>query len=215
MTNLKTIITAGVMGLATLLPGRAESDNLSGNVKYIQTSNESNSLGSYPETNVFYGLPRGMKGFTFMDLYTDGDGYFGKTSINKHLTHGVSAKAQAIHGGNNPVENIGLGASVVVPGLPERISASVTGLPVYLDLDGKRVNDKSRWSYFINTSLPRGFNVSSFGEWNVADSPKWTYGEIELTKQVGPVTIGYNIGLIDNDSAIPCLENRASVIASF
>ena len=70
--TLKNLVTAGIIGLTTLILANKAEAGVSGNIKYIHTSDESRSSGSYLESNLFYGLPRGISGYSFVDLYYHG-----------------------------------------------------------------------------------------------------------------------------------------------
>ena len=213
MKNLRSIVTVGMIGLATLIPIRDAKADVSGNVKYIQTTEESNSSGSYPECNVFYELPRGINGYTFIDLYDHGDGYFGRTSLNRELGRKVRGNVEFNHF-NELFSNVGVGIKAQIPRLPKDAFATVNVMPFYVDRRGNRVKNKGLLQYFGSLTLPKDFTLSSFGEWDIARG-KWEYGEVELTTDLGPFTAGYNGGLIGDGDATPNLEHRASLIVNF
>lgn len=207
-------LTSIVVGAATLALSSPRIDaDVSGNIKYIQTTQESNSLGSYPEANVFYGLPRGISGYTFLDLYNHDGGYFGRTSWTKDFrdTDELALKLEGNHI-NTPLSDIGFGARVNIPKLPESIYGNVSLMPFYFNKKG--VVTKSLFQYYATTNLPYNLNLSSFGEWNLRNG-QWEYGEVELAKDLGFFRAGYNCVLLNNSDAIPTLEHRASVIVDF
>lgn len=211
--TLKDIVTAGMIGLATLLHVKKAEANVSGNVKWIQTTEEAKSYGSYVESNVFYGLPKGVNGYTFVDLYNDG-GYFGRTSWNKEIGNGISGNVEVNHF-DEPVSNIGVGLKAQVPKLPENAFATISLMPLYVDRKGNRVNNQALLQYFGILNLPKGFTLFSFGELDVARG-EWLYGELELGKKLfGVIRGSYNPSLISDGDMIPDLEHRFAVTVDF
>ena len=216
MTNiLKNILTAGLASLAVLTaPKKAEAQgNVHGNVEYIQSQVSENS---YPKLNMFYNLPGRVNGYTFAEFYKADKGYFGRTNLNRPITHGVGPRTTIVHDGA-PFSQVGLGIGAVVPNMPRNVSASVGLLPVWLDNQGRIVRNKTEIQYFVNANLPLGFNINSFGNLNVADQegPQWSYGEISAGRNIGPIRLSYNPALRNNGNAMPRLEHRAKVTLNF
>jgi len=201
--SLKYLGIATAIGLA---PKMTEA-GVNGNTRYVHPDN-------YVETNAFYGLPKDVRGYTFMDLCEGG--YFGKTSLDKTIKHGIGPKAQLIHA-NEPLTQVGMGASGVIPKLPKGTFGKVGVIPLWVDKEGKRVEDKVTVDYFGSLNLPKGLKLSGFGEWNIGTGkgPKWTYGEIDLGRKIGPVHVSYNPALIGDGDAVPRLEHRVSAAVDF
>ncbi len=213
LRGLAGIVALGVAALA-LSPSKTNAD-VGGNIKYVQTSEESNSLGSYPEANVFYNLPKGISGYTFVDLYNHDGGYFGRTSLTKDFkgTDDLAIKVEGNHI-NAPLSDVGIGARLDIPNLPESVYADISLMPFYFDNNGNFIERKGLLQYFASTKLPLDLKLSSFGEWNLRTS-NWEYGEMELARDLGPFSLGYNGVLLNDGDWIPTLEHRASVIVDF
>ncbi len=201
---------AGAISLASLLPTqKAEAQgNVSGNVEYIQSEKPDNS---YARLQGFYTLPKDVKGFTFLEFYKNGNGYFGKTTLDKAVGEGFGARAVAYHA-NEPLKKAGLGVTKVVPHLPKNTFAKIGLIPIWAGNKGRAIGDKALAQYFANVNLPAGFNLSSFGDWDLITKDKgiqWEYGEINLDKKLNDVfTIGYNPVLFNKGNAVPRLEHR-------
>ena len=208
---LRNIATAGIISLTALtLPNKAMAE-VHGNIKYIKTTEESNSVGSYVEGNFFYELPGKINGYTFVDLYGKEHGYFGKTSLDKKIVKDISGKTE-LNNFNEPASEIGFGVKYQIPGLPDNAFANVSLMPFYFD-KGEKIEGKTLLQYFAVLNLPRGFELSSFGEWD--EEGNWTYGEIEFKKAIDPVGLSYNPALIGLENSTPDLEHRFAITIDF
>ena len=198
----------GILNLMSI----KEASALDGNIRYIQSKNNAKS---YVETRVFYDLPWNMKGYTFIDFYKNGNGYFGKTFWNKTIKYSVGLEEQIIHN-NEPFTETGFGVNAFIPYIPKKAFAKVSVVPLWFDKNGK-LEDKVTVGYVGSIDLPKGYKLSSFGEWDIGakGGPKWTYGEIDLGKKIGPVYVSYNPALISNGDATPRVEHRISVSVDF
>jgi len=211
MGLLGKLATAGMVGLAGLLPGEAEAQ-VSGNVQYIQSERNE---GSQIKLNAFYEILKGIKGYTFTELQKGG--YFGKTYLDKDISHGIGPRLMAIHG-NEPLSETALGINAVVPYTPENVFATVNFLPLWLGNEGEALGDKAFVGYFFSADLPLGLNLSGFGDWDIfaEGGAQWDYGEFSLTKQLGKnAFIGYNSALLNDGDAIPRLEHRVNLGVKF
>lgn len=209
--NLKTLGSIALIAIESFLVPVPKAYALDGNIKYVHTKDVANS---YVEASAFYKLPGKISGFTFVD-FLNGKGYFAKTSLEKNVASVVNAKAQLVHA-NEPTTQAGVGVSAVIPHMPKNTFAKVSVMPLWFDAYG-RVKDKVIVGYFGSVDLPMGFELSSFGEWNIGaeGGPKWAYGEIELGKNIGPVNVSYNPALVGDGDAIPRLEHRVSAKIDF
>lgn len=118
---------------------------------------------------------------------------------------------------NEPISDAGLGVEFQIPMLPKNASATVSLMPFYVDkLDGNtiRIKDKVLMQYFGSLSLPKGFRISGFGEWNIAKH-EWGYGEFELGKKFGSIRASYNPSLINDGGMTPKLEHRIAATIDF
>lgn len=205
-------MTKTKIGLAlALLLGLAapEAEALGGNIKYFQSRQNEDC---YAEANTFYQLPGRISGFTFVDFHKNNNGYYGRTALEKEISHGLALKSQTIHNNDLAVQS-GIGISAKMP-MPKGTFATVSFIPLWLDNKGI-VKDKATVSYFASMNLPYGLNVNNFGEWNVTDRLEWIYGELQLGKKIGNVTLSYNPALNGKGNAVPKLEHRASISLSF
>ena len=219
--TLRNLVTAGAVGLgvATGMPAERAEAQVAGNVEYIQSEKNEKS---FARGNIFYGLPQNVNGFSFIEFYKNGDGYFGKTMLNRPIVSGLGPKVEGVHNGEL-LSRVGLGASFSVPGMPKGSYANLGILPVWLSEEGKRLQAQ----YAFGFKLPKGFYLSSFGEMNLRaeprsvtsstgevntkTGPRWGYGEAELTKSFGPFEVGYNMRLYDDGNASPKHQHGAVV----
>lgn len=216
----RKILGTGMVGLASLLPMKAvqAQGNVHGSLEAVQ-SVQSNGT-SYPRLNVSSTLPGQISSYTFLEFYGKDNGYFGRSTFNRPITQtgGVGPRATIIHGGE-PVSQVGLGVGAVVPHMPRGTFASVGVLPVWMDKEGRAVRDRTEVQYFASANLPLRFNVNGFGIWNIASptGPEWTYGEVKLGRNFGPINISYNPALLNNGdgNARPRVENRFTVELKF
>lgn len=216
MTNtLKSILTAGAIGLANILPMKnvEAQGNVRGSLEFIQSEIGENS---YPRLNSFYRLPQRISGYTFMEFYKNGDGYFGRTNLNRPIINGVGPRTIMIHGGE-PVSKVGLGIGAIMPHMPRNISATAGVIPFWIDKDGRRIRNNIEFQYSINANLPLGLSVNSFGIWNVAaqNGPQWRYGEVNAGRNFGKFRISYNPALLNDGDAYPKVEHRAAIELKF
>lgn len=206
------LIGVGITLGSIFLPKVADAQ-VTGNLKYVHSADGIER--SYPEIYTFYKLPKEINGFSFMYFYNSGQGYFGKTILNKKIAGRIGIKSESIHI-NEPITQEGLGLTASVPYLPENASLSVDFLPFWFDKNG-RIPSRSSVGYFGSVNLPANFQFSSFGKWVFGNGkgPKWGYGEAELTAKLGPFRVGYNPALIGDGDAIPRVEHRALVGIDF
>jgi hypothetical protein len=210
MKKANKLATGLLMGALALAPIKEGLSQIKGNVEKIFSQKKENS---YVRLNAFYGLPLGINGYTFIEHYKDGKGYFGKSMLAKPITKNLAGKMEMIHI-NDPLSQAGFGLEATLP-TPKGTTAKVKFLPVYLDDKGKYVKDKKVLGYFIFADLGKGFEFSGFGEYN-ADAKQWGYGEFELNKSLGKgIKIGYNPALMPEGKPLPKVEHRAKVQINF
>src|SRR3990172_3714473 len=154
--TLRKLVTAGALGLASMLPMRnAESQNINANVDIAQSEVDS---VSFIRPNLFYKIA-GVDGYTFVEFYRN-DTFFGKTMLNRKLGKGFKAGAEIIYG--SKFEDIyGLGASYDVP-MPKGSFLNLKVLPAWTDKK-RLIENKVQAGYFGGMKLPAGFNLSAFG----------------------------------------------------
>lgn len=205
--GLRSLIATGLLGLAGLAnQANAQITNgapvkTSGDIAYF-AANETKSAApnSYAEINHNTKLPHGMSVGGFIDFYRDGQGYFGKTVVEKGLTEKLNLRAHIMHG-NAPLTQEGLGLSYVLP-TPKGTFAKVSYLPYFADTKGEQVDNKQIAAYYASVGLPFNSKLFSFGEINVdgKNGPEWAYGEVEVAKKFGRFSVGLNLQL-NNDGA--------------
>ncbi len=215
LPTLKEIVTAGTIGLAGLgvTAGNAEAQFNSGVVEYVQPRENSEALG---RVQGFYGLPGDVSGFSFMEFYKNGNGYFGKTYLDKPVLGRIGPRIEVDHVGE-PFSYVGAGISTTIPGMPEGGFARVGILPLWRDKNGNMVKNKTMIQYSFGASLPWNMRVGGFGEWNISspDGLQWGYGEFELVKNFGDMKVGFNPVLWNDEDAIPEFENRLIIGVNF
>ena len=221
MTGLiKKIALAGALGLASMLPAReAEAQgNVTGNVEYVRAKENSDS---YARANAFYELPFGVKGFTFMELYNSGKGYFGKTALDKEVVEDGGFRLAPYHSSGKAFSQAGLGAYASVTDIP-RTFAKIHVLPIWFSDDKELFGDKMTAGYFASINLPFGTTFEGFGEWDLVgpNASQWDYGEFSVLKKLSGkglenVSIAYNPALLNDGDAIPKMQHRATVRVDF
>ena len=220
MTNkftkaIKSVALAGLVGISSLLGARAEEPaKVTGDIGYVQRED---TKSSYTEANTFYKLPGKVSGYTFLDLANQGGGVFGKTTITRGLADsGIDAKVQAIHA-NDACSEVGAGLEAKIP-TPKGVFAKVKCTPVWVNSEGKE-NNKVKAGYFVAMDLPWSMALSSFGEANLANDKgvTWDYGEVELAKKLGNLSVGYNAALVNagDGKATPEVRNGIALRYKF
>jgi hypothetical protein len=207
-------LTAGVMlGACSLIPMKNANAQLSGSIETIKSSKPKNS---YIRPCLFYDLPAGIKGFTFLEFYQkdkekDEKSYFGRTKLTKEIIKGLGLRLDAVHGSGCPV-NYGLGLNVNIP--TKKVFTNFYLTPFFVNNKLKKIENKVLSGYFASTKLPFGLELNSFGEWNLngKDGVEWTYGEVNLEKKFkqGKFSVAYNPALKNKGGPIPKLEHRVT-----
>lgn len=193
------------------------------NVKYFQTLK---GKGSYPEVNVLYTLPGEVKGYSWMDRFSDGS-YTGQTQLTKEAVKNVSGMVQFEHG-NRPLSWTGLGAMFNIP--VKDGYANVKVLPLWINSQREVTPGKGLVGYAYGKSFDgmlngalNGWRFDAFGEINVTSSRgkesskgkrnmEMSYGECELTRQILGLRVGLSTALIPNgDWKMPKVKTRAVV----
>lgn len=208
---LKSIVAAGLIGLAGLVQGLSAYTNTtsnatstrptptrtSGDISYfIAEKADSKCPTSYAEINHATTLPYSSKLSGFLDLYRDSKGYFAKTVVEKNLAGKLNLRAHLIHN-NKPLSQEGFGASYVLP-TPKGTFAKISYLPLWLDTRADKVEDKQILGIYACANLPYNLTLFTFDEVNIAgkSGAQWGYGEVELAKKLGSrFTIGANLQL--------------------
>jgi len=206
--SIKKIVCSAMLMASLLFPLKSFAKT-TGSIDTIVSEAKG---ASYLRLNGSYSIPGKIGGYTFLELYGGGKGYFGKTSLTKHIAGPLSATSELTHV-SAPLSQIGVGAKVAVP-MPQKTYCTVKLLPYWVDHTGKHVDDKVVAGYAIGTSLGKGWSVSSFGEMNVAakGGPQWGYGEISVSKSISKdVSVSYNPALKFSGTAAPKLEHRVSM----
>jgi hypothetical protein len=194
MKNLISVLTLLMLGIG------AKKADASGYIKYTQAEKKN----SYTEVSADYPI-LSINGSTFIDFYNNG-GYLGRTSLRKKILKDVNCKLKINHD-NALFAQAGLGIETIG-------NLNISFMPLWADSKG-RVKDKCILGYSGNVDLPKGFKLNFFGEWNLGKSIQWGYGEIDIGKKIGPVSISYNPALNWDGDFSPSLEHRAAVKKEF
>jgi len=221
MKTLRNIVTIGGIILSSLLPMKKAQAQVNGSMEYLLSEHSENS---YPRLNLFYGDIEKVKGFSFLELYKNQKGYFGKTTLEKQIIPRVNAAAQIKYAGE-PLTSVGLGASVNVVKTNNNSFFNFQALPVWIPKGFKLnkdefVNKKEViLGYSAKVNLPKDFFLFSFGQMNVNDKggPTWCYGELTAGKKFKKWSVGYNPALVSKGQgkAVPKMEHRAYVSRDF
>ncbi|MFH1506654.1 MAG: hypothetical protein ABIE94_06760 [archaeon] len=200
--------TLATLAAVTILAATASSALADTNIGFIQSLEGGKD---YAKVSAPYPLPGGINGFSFLELYENHGGFFGKTVLDRPVAGGVGPRVRGIHA-NEPLSSLGIGVSTQVPLLPDNISATVAYLPVWFNEDGV-LEDVSLAEYLITAELPWGINLKSFGDWKlgVEDAPQWGYGEIIVSIDFEPFTLSYAPALRNDGDAIPTIEHRVGI----
>lgn len=218
-----------VIGLGTMLlsgfvanPDKAEAQFHGGSAEYVHSVK--NPESSFGRLNGFYTLPGNINGFSFTELYKGNEenvgGYFGKTFLDKSISGNLGVRTELNHI-SEPLSQVGVGPSVSLP-VPEDAYARISFLPVWFGNSGSTIGDKTMLNYTAGISLPHNINLSTFGGFDLTGensegktSVQWDFGEIEATKDFGPIKVGYNPVLLNNGNVIPKVKHRAIVGVKF
>jgi len=206
------LIPIALVGSIYLAPKKTHAD-INGSLEAIVSEKKENS---YARLNGFYQLPGEINGFTFLEFYKDGKGFFGKSMLTKGLSKTFSVKGELVHI-NEPVTYAGVGLGLNLP-MPKGSYGSLKVLPVWVDKQGKYAPNKVIVGYVAGADLGKGWSMSSFGEANIAakQGPKWCYGEVAVTKEIGKgVNVGYIPALKPVGKLAPKIESRVGVQIRF
>ena len=152
-----------------------------------------------------YDLPLGVKGFSTMNFFENGS-YVGKTKLTKNVGY-VDLIADATFRSfmNN---SYALGASTKIP-TPDKTFANVSVYPVSIDSEGQ-IEDKLIAGLFTSANLPGGLRLSNLTEIDAKNS-KWSYGEVDLSKQIKNFKIGSNVALTPKEGLKPQAQYRIRI----
>ncbi len=210
----KTIknIALWLTGMSAIASINANAQNL--DIEFIKSLEPKHS---YVRPNATYTLPAGIKGYTFAELYSDGNSYFSKTNLTKSLTDNVAIMGQGVTGSGFD-DHAGLGVSATIP-TPENTFAKAYIIPTYVASDGSSVKNKTVAGFYAEANLPLDFKVSSFGEVNITGTKgaEWMYGELNVEKKFDNVSVSYNPALLNKKpgTMIPTIEHRFTVKYTF
>jgi len=194
-TKIKNILAAGLIGLAGLVQTataevKPSEIRTTGDVTYfVGGEAKSGAQTSYLQIDHSTTFPYNFKVSGFMDLYENGNGYFGKTILEKGLVDRLNLRSHITHV-NDPFSQAGLGLSYALP-TPKGTYAKVGYLPFFVD-------DKQIVCIGAGIELAKDLTLSAFGEMNIAaeKGPEWCYGEVELAKKFGKhFSVGANLQL--------------------
>ena len=146
------------------------------------------------DSNIFYQLPADISGYWFTEFYQDGT-IFGKNMLSKKIDNIASVVDQTVFGTGMPAKT-GLGFSLEGPGPASNMMFKMYLIPLYLNTNGKTEKNYTILGYCFETKLPLDFKLSGFGEWNMGKTNwAWNYGEANLEKSLGIISVSYNPAL--------------------
>lgn len=196
--KIMTGVLAGALAAATIA-GKAQS-----NIELMQTADKTTSR---VRPNLFYKLPGGIKGYTFIEFYEDGKNYYAKTGLTKKIAGSLDARADIIDM-SFAKDQVGLGLEYKLP-TGEKTFAKVKAMPVYFGMDGKYIQSKAVLGYYfeqkVYVPLIKDAKVVAFGEIDVAakGGPKWSYGELHAQKSLDDFVLGIGVDLRSKGKLIP------------
>ncbi|MEI7718471.1 MAG: hypothetical protein WCI72_01270 [archaeon] len=209
---MRSVALAGLCLLpqASLKAEGLEDVKLTGNVAYFMAgSANSGAQTTYPELNHSLTLPYNTRVSGFFDFYQGDNGYFGKTVVEKGLTDRLNARVNIEHI-NEPFSRAGFGLSYSLP-TPKGTFAKISYLPMYINKEGEKVDNRQVVGFAAGAELPADFSVLAFAEVNVAarKGVQWGYGEVELAKKFGEdkrFSVGLNLQLNNQGAGNPVPE---------
>lgn len=202
--KLKNIGLAALVAGAMTLPTKSYGQTPTLKVNYIHPVTTEDTRVR-PEMT--YGLPDDVKGYTFIDFYTQHEDYFAKTFLSKEVVGGLEATLEVIQG-NNFTDQVGIGTKYNLP-LGENAYGNVKLLPVYVDMGGEFQKDKVVTGFLVGTTVyvpvVGDVDICAFGEINLAakGGPQWQYGELSVTKDLGNVEFGLSVDLNGKGKLLP------------
>ena len=177
---LKTLVLAGAMAFS------GHAAKAQSNVEYIQNAKTETSR---IRPNLFYNLPGDVSAYTFIEFYGDGENYYGKTTLNKKLGAGISARSE-IKNSSFFKDNASLGFTYAIP--TKELSASLKFLPVTANTEGD-INYPMNVGYFASKNFGP-VNVCSFGEYNIG-TKSWGYGETYVGYKKGQFELAVGVDM--------------------
>jgi hypothetical protein len=196
--KLLTAILAGALA-ATTMTAKAQS-----NIELMQTTDKATSR---VRPNLFYGLPFGVKGYTFIEFYEDGKSYYAKTGLTKKIKGGLDARVEVLDF-SAATDKIGIGLEYKIP-TKEETFAKVKVMPVYFGFDGKYAKPKVVMGFYfeqkIYVPILKDAKVVAFGEINIAakGGPTWSYGELHVQKSLDDFILGIGTDLTCDGNITP------------
>jgi hypothetical protein len=207
--NLRQIITGAAIAASALMPSATHAG---GSIEAIAATNPAQK--DYVRTNVAYELPGDIKGFSFVEWYSD-DSHFGRTNLSKELASteevSIQAKSSTLHKDDKPdAYSLGVGASTQFGDV--KVSGYV--LPLWMEqgeITGEVRYGASAGTGF-ETALGKGY-ASGFVEFS---NDAFLYGEASLGLNLtDKVSVEYNPMLEGNGDMIPGVEHRVQVELRF
>lgn len=235
MKTLRKILTAGAIGLASLMPLTGKVEAQSDSVKVTKREVTVSPLleivksqkddFSFLRPSVYVRNGDAFDVYAFTEIYKGkGQGYFGKVIASTELDFPVQPTTEMVYSGSKGLSdfkaNFGFGLKHNVKVLPKRASLSLKALPYWISSKPDKDRHKFVAGYVASVDLPFGFGASSFADFNVdakgTNAPRWMYGEAQLSKKINDnVSIAYNPLLKSRDRALPRVEHAFSASIKF
>ena len=201
---VRSIALAAALGLSISSNNVHAQESLSGNIGVVRSEQS-----VYAEANAFYKPFSDVRGHTFMYLFDDNKGFFGKTTLSKEIGDVISLRSQAVHA-NDLVTKVGFGLEAKIP-TPDGLVAKVNYVPFW---KGSGAQDATT-GYSIRAKLPKETYASGFGEVNLTHEKgvTWNYGELELGKNIGNTSFAYTMRLNSQGPGVatPRVDNGVAI----
>jgi hypothetical protein len=176
-----------LLNLVVLFTSLFFSANAQSNFEYIHTDSKENSKA---RPNLYYELPLNIKGYSFLELYMDGQNYLGQTFFTKSIKGIFGVEVHAYYS-SFFTDYIGIGPTISIPMKDSTAVFTLSLMPAFTDFKGKYQSNYMLGEFvffkeFKFTSLGR-WRINSFGIINLGakGGPAWEYGEFYIEKPIG------------------------------
>jgi hypothetical protein len=195
--------------LFIILTGLFYSSRAQNNFEYVQTNSKECSR---VRPNLYYELPITIKGYSFLELYTDGQNYLGQTFLAKNIKGIFGVEVHAYYSSFFE-DYIGVGPMITFPTKDSTTILTLSFMPTFIGFKGKYQSN-----YMLGEIVFfREFNFPSLGTWRINSfgiinlaakgGPLWEYGEFYLEKTLGShLYLGAGTDLVCNSHWYPDLH---------
>ena len=174
--------------LLVAFTGLLSSANAQSNFEYVHTDSKGTSR---LRPNLFYEIsPLGVKGYSYVEFYMDGENYFGQNYLTKEIK-GIFGVQVETYFANFFTDYAGIGPIITFPTKDSTTVLTFSFMPLFIDLNGNYLTNYMlvEFVFFKEFKIPLlgTWRINSFGQLNLAaeGGPAWQYGEVYLEKPIG------------------------------